>query len=88
MADLESEELDLNQTLIHPADGSNGTPLVATPYLEDYLFKLKTDLDSINTEIGTIAAAGEVTGSTAANVALQNLLTVLANQGIITDSTT
>ncbi len=57
MADLTSQELDQNTSIVESLDGSISDPLIATAYFEDYLFKIFTDLAAINSEI----TAGVVT---------------------------
>ncbi len=84
MAELESERLDLNQAISEVMNNEG----YASSYLEDYLFKIKSDLETINAALEAIAAAGAVTGIRAGNPALASLLTVLGTQGLVDDQTT
>lgn len=49
MADLETAELDVNTPIGQSDEVLNG--IQASPYFEDYLFRLLTDLNSINDEL-------------------------------------
>ena len=51
MADLTIEQLDLQTPIVQDADGAVNAPFVATPYFEDYLFAILTDLTAINDEL-------------------------------------
>lgn len=64
MVDLTAEKLDMNMPIAESADGSIPGPLVPTPYLEDYLFKMLEDLNALNDEVinimNTISAAQDL----------------------------
>lgn len=56
MADLQSTNLDVNTPITEDPRGP-GEGILATPYFEDYLFKLLTDLRAINEEVATLNTA-------------------------------
>ncbi len=81
--DLQTEEFDTNIPIGFER-GLNGIEVEASQSFEDYLFRIRADLDALNQAL----ALGEITGIRAGNPALASLLSALASAGLITDSTT
>ena len=77
MANLTGDNLDVNTPIIEAADGSIPTPLIATKYFEDYLFRLFADLVAINNEVTTTSVTNAANLGAGVGVFAQKNSTIL-----------